>query len=92
MGILDGLSGKKKALPASATFRITELGRDKLQDFSGNPKDQILMALETKGTSNLKEISAATRLSRGQVERLMPKLYNDGYVQFVNSSSGGLDD
>lgn len=86
MGFFDRVTGgKSDTIPSSATFRLTEQGRDKLQEFSGDPKSQILVALETRGTSNLEEIASASRLSRGQVERLLPALIKGGYIQRVSA-------
>ena len=81
------LFGKKpKTIPANATFRLTQEGREKLQEFGGDPKSQVLMALETRGTSDLDEISQASGLSRGQVERLIPVLVRGSYIQYVSSA------
>jgi len=74
-------------IPQNATFRLTQEGREKLQEYTGDPKSQILIALETQGTSDIEEISRASRLSRGQVERVIPVLMRGGYVQYVSSSS-----
>jgi predicted ArsR family transcriptional regulator len=89
MSVLDRLFGKDKAIPASATFRITEEGRDKLQEFNGDPRSRILVALETRGSSSLNEISNVSRVNRGQVERLIPGLISSGCIQYVNTMSGG---
>ena len=76
-----------KGIPANATFRLTQEGREKLQEFSGDPKSQILMALETRGTSDISEISQASGLSRGQVERFISPLTRGGYIQYVSAMS-----
>ncbi len=78
---------KGKNIPPNATFRLTQEGREKLQEFSGDSKSQILVALETRGTSDIEEISQASGLSRGQVERLVPTLVRGRYVQYVSASS-----
>ena len=85
-GLLEKLRRRKGTLPPNATYRLTEQGRDKLQDFGGDPKSRILVALETRGTSDLEEIAAASRLSKGQVERLLPAMLRGGYVQYVGSA------
>ena len=92
MSIL-GRFGRKnnKAIPVNATFRLTQEGREKLQEFGGDPKSRILVALETRGTSDIDEISQASGLSRGQVERFVPALARGGYVQYVSASMGGED-
>ena len=83
------LFGKKrgKGIPQNATFRLTQEGREKLQEFTGDPKSQILVALETRGTSDLEEIAQASSLSRGQVEKFVPSLVRGGYIQYVSASS-----
>ena len=91
MSVLDrlGRRGGSKNIPANATFRLTQDGREKLQEFGGDPKSRVLVALETRGTSDIDEISQASGLSRGQVERLVPTLVRGGYVQYVSASMGG---
>jgi len=82
---------KGKNIPPNATFRLTQSGKEKLQDFGGDPKSRILMALETRGTSDgtsdISEISQASGLSKGQVERLVPAMIRGSYVQYVSSST-----
>lgn len=93
MSILDRLSkrgGRGRTIPTNATFRLTENGRDKLQEFGGDPKSRILVALESHGTSDIDEIAQQSGLSRGQVERIIPVLVRGGYIQYV-SASGGND-
>lgn len=86
MGFFFGRKGK--GIPKNATFRLTQEGREKLQEFNGDPKSQILMALETRGTSDIKEISDASGLSKGQVERYIKPLTAGGYIQYVSSQAG----
>jgi len=78
-------------IPANAAFRITEQGKDKLQEYGGDPKSRMLVALETRGTSDVDEISKASGLNRGQVERLVPVLLRGGYIQFVTAATAGDD-
>lgn len=78
--------GKSHSVPPSATFTLTQSGRHKVQEFGGDPKSRVLTALETRGTSDIDEISAASGLNRGQVENLVPSLVRAGYIQYVNSS------
>ena len=87
MGFFFG-RGKGKGIPANATFRITQEGREKLQEFSGDSKSQILMTLETRGTSDIKEIADASRLSMGKVEREIKLLSAGGYIQYVSAQTG----
>jgi len=91
MGVLDRFRRGGRNIPAGATFRLTQEGREKLQDFGGDPKSRVLVALETRGTSDIDEISQTSGLSRGQVERLMPTLIRGNYIQYVSASMGEED-
>ena len=84
MSFLFGRKGKR--IPPNATFRLTQEGREKLQDFGGDPKSRILTALETRGTSDVDEISQASGLSKGQVERLVPGMIRGGYISYVSAA------
>ena len=83
MGFLFNKKGK--GIPQNATFRLTETGREKLQDFSGDPKSQVLVALETNGTSDVDEISNTSGLNKGKVEQIIPKLIRGGYIQYIGA-------
>lgn len=76
---------KNKGIPRNATFRLTQEGRAKLEDFSGDAKSQILVALESGGTSDINEISQATGLSRGKIERMIPAMVRGGYIQYIGA-------
>ena len=93
MSILDRITkgGRGKNIPANATFRLTQEGREKLQEFGGDPKSRVLVALETRGTSDIDDITNASGLSRGQVEKLVPALVRGGYVQYVSAAMMGED-
>lgn len=91
MGILFGRE-HNKSIPPNATFRITQQGTDKLQEFTGDSKTQILMALETGGTSDIAEISQRCGMGKGKVERFIPALIRGGYVQYVSANSVGMVD
>lgn len=86
MGFLFGRN-KGKNIPSNAVFRITQEGEEKLQEFNGDPKSQILMALKTRGSSNMVELAQATGLGRGKMEKLLPQL-TPVYVQYVNTGAG----
>lgn len=77
--------GKGKSIPPNATFRLTQEGREKLQEFGGDPKSRILVALETRGTSDIDEISQESGLSKGKVERILPGMRRSGYIQYVSA-------
>ena len=84
--------GKGRHIPPNATFRLTQEGRDKVQDFGGDEKSRILVALETRGTSDVDEISSASGVKRGKVEKLIPTMVHGGYVQYVSASSSNDGD
>lgn len=86
MGFL--FNRNKRAIPRNATFRLTQEGREKLQEFSGDPKSRILMALEMHGTSDMDEIAETSGLSRGQIERYIRSLVAGQYIQYVSTSMG----
>jgi len=90
MAIMGRFSHHNKVIPPNASFRITEQGREKLQEFGGDPKSRILVALETRGTSDIPEIAQQSGVSRGGVERLIPQLVRGGYVQYINTSMGTM--
>ena len=90
MGFFDRLTGgKARSFPSNASFRLTQEGREKLQDFSGDPKSRILVALESRGTSDLEEISTTSGMSRGEVERMIPGMIRAGYIQYVTGAGEG---
>lgn len=86
MSILD-MMHRGRGIPKDATFRITQAGTDKLQEYNSSPESRILVALETHGSSNAAELSVASGLSQGQVERLIPKLVKAQYVQYAGATS-----
>ncbi len=84
MSVMDRLGRKRRVVPANATFRLTEEGREKLRDFGSDSKSHILAALETRGSCNADEISRQSHLHRGKVERLLPDLIHSGYVTMIS--------
>lgn len=86
MSVLD-MFRRGRNIPANATFRLTQEGREKLQDFKGDAKSRVLVALETEGTSTAGEIAASSGLSKGQVEGMLPRLTRGGYIQYVSSAT-----
>lgn len=86
MGFFDR---KSKHFPPNAAFSLTQRGRDKVQEFGGDPKSRVLVALETGGTSDIDEISQASGLSKGQVERLIPQMVKGGYISYISASMTG---
>ncbi len=92
MSTLERFLHKKPAIPANATFRLTQEGIEKLQDFGSDAKSRILSALETRGSCGVNEIAQASNLSRGKVERLLPALVASGYVQYRSPSTSGVEE
>ena len=86
MSILERFRSRKN-IPQNASFRLTQVGREKLQDFRGDSKSRILVALETEGTSSVAEIASASGLSKGKVEAMIPSMIRGGYIQYVSSVS-----
>lgn len=72
-----------------STFMITESGRDRLQEATGDMQSQVLLALESGGSQNIDEISNRTGIPRGKVERIIPSLVQSGRVQI--SSANRMD-
>ena len=90
MGFFDRMfRGKGRAvIPSDSAMIITESGKDALQEFGGDVRGRILLALETRGSSDVMKISEATGLTRGQIERAVPSLLRSGYVRFPTTGSG----
>ncbi len=92
MSTLDRLMHKKPAVPANATFRLTQEGVEKLQDFGSDAKSRILSALETRGSCGVNEIAQASNLTQGKVDRLIGGLVKSGYVQYRSPSMSGVEE
>jgi DNA-binding MarR family transcriptional regulator len=73
----------QNVIPKSTTFTLTQLGQSKAENFTGDERTRILMALESQGASNTEEISRYARMSKGKVERIIPSLIKGGYIQPV---------
>ena len=78
--------GYKNNIPKSATFTLTELGRSKAENFTGDERTRILMALEQNGASNTEEISRIAKIGKGKIERMIPTLVKGGYIQPIRGS------
>ena len=78
MGLLpwQGRTG----IPSSMTFMITNIGRDKSAEYTGDSESRILAILESRGSMNVGEIAKNTQLPRSKVEATIPKLVQGGYV------------
>lgn len=92
MGFFDRVFNKKGAhIPHDTAIIITEQGKDALSEYGGDTKGRILLALETRGSSDVNAISSASGLTVGAIERSMPSLIRSGYVRFVTSGGAGDD-
>ena len=69
------------AIPTAMTFSLTEMGKAKAEEYTGDPRSRILMALDSNGASNCDEISRVAHIPKGLVERQIPQLIRAGYVQ-----------
>lgn len=78
-----------RTIPQSAVFHLTPLGRQKAEEYGGDPRSRVLVALETNGASNVEEIANYAHLRKGQVERILPVLMRGGYVHPIR---GGDED
>lgn len=88
MSILDRFLKKGSAIPRGAAFRITQEGREKIQDFTGDAQSRILVTLESQGTScDIDEISQNSKLGKTQVEKLVPVLVKKGYISYIGPHS-----
>lgn len=88
MGLLDRVTGRNEAhVPRFATFRVTEEGAQKIRSGNYSAPVRVLIALQTEGSANVEEISKMAGLGRGQVERLIVRLTQAGYVMRVGGMS-----
>ena len=87
MSILDRLGKDRSKINRYSSFRLTQEGREKVQEFGGDPKCRVLIALETRGTANLEEIATSSGVSKGQVERILPALVRGGFIQNVSATA-----
>ena len=97
MGIFDfaGSGGgrkKKIEISQSDTFRLTQEGEEKLHNFDGTARYQVLAALQSAGTSSVREISRASGIPPGKIEKEIPRLINAGYVQPTSQSHDTTDE
>ena len=76
----------RNQIPQSATFTLTELGRSRAEEYTGDNRSRILMALDANGASNAEEIARASRVSKGAVERAIPSLIQGGYIQSTRTT------
>ena len=87
MGFL--VNNRNTRIPKNASFRLTQGGREKLQEFKGDDKSNILVQLETNGSSSVSELASSTGISRGKIEKLIPKLIDGGHIQYISGGQGG---
>ncbi len=70
-------------IPREATFVLTQLGESKADNYTGDERTRLLMALRTNGASNTEELSRMSRINKGKVESMIPVLIKGGYIQPV---------
>jgi len=87
----DRIFKKGAHIPHDAALILTEQGKDALGEYGGDVKGRIMLALETRGSSDVNKISSASGLTVGQIEREVPSLIRSGYVRFVTSRAVGDD-
>lgn len=80
------------AFNRNSLFRITEVGKAKVQEnfTSGDPRIRVLMAMESIGSSaDLDELSQNTRMTRGQLERILGSMVRQGLITTNADLMGG---
>ena len=83
MSFLDRVRGRQPSVKTSL-FRLTETGREKLGEFSGNTDSRILIAIEASGGSlKLDEIASQAQVSRGKLEHLLPIMCRQGLISIA---------
>ena len=78
MGLLPWQN--RTGIPSSMTFMITNVGREKSTEYTGDVESRVLAVLENRGSMNVGEIARNTQLPRSKVESVIPKLVLGGYV------------
>ena len=78
MGLLPWQN--RTGIPSSMTFMITNVGREKSAEYTGDSESRVLAVLESRGSMNVTEIARNTQLPRSTVEKTIPKLVQGGYV------------
>ena len=73
-------------IPKSATFVLTELGKSKAENFTGDTRTRVLMAIDQNGASNIEEISRIAKVGKGKIEKMIPSLIRGGYLQPVRGA------
>ena len=70
----------RTGIPSSMTFMITNIGREKSAEYTGDAESRILAVMESRGSMNIMEIAKSVQLPRSKVESTIPKLVQGGYV------------
>lgn len=87
MGFFFGRN-KGRGIPKNATFRLTQLGEEKLGDGQSDIKGRVLLTLQVGGSQTIDEIASRGGMSRGSVEKAVFSLAQNQYVQPLSSSMG----
>jgi len=82
--------GRNRPSLKQVSFRLTEVGKGKLQTFDGGEAGRVLMALEVAGSSlDLDDLSRQTGFSPGHLERLLPGMARKGYISMSGQGDEG---
>ena len=89
---LDRRDNRETTINKNGWFSLTERGKERVSKFGyGNsPQDRLLVALEcADSAATLDDITRFSHMSRGQVERLLPRLIRSGMVADNAGYAGG---
>ena len=77
---------EREALKRWKHWTITPRGREKLEGGKVPDKiNKILMCLSTEGSGDMDDISQSTKISKKNVEKLLPQLAHAGVIQAVGT-------
>lgn len=89
MSVLDSFSRGDRPINHNSSFSLTERGKARLSEvgYNGNPRDRLLVVLETSGSSaSIEDLHRSSGMPSGQIERLLSGLIRSGLAQDVASS------
>lgn len=92
MGLFDRRDDHRDTINKNGWFSLTERGKERVSRFGyGNsPQDRLLVALEcADSAATLDDMARFGHMSRGQVERLLPRLIKSGMVSDNAGYAGG---
>ena len=92
MNTMDNMSGGRSSVNKNGWFGLTERGKSRVDEFGyGNStQDRVLVGIECAGSAcTIDDIARNCHISRGQVERVLPRLVKAGMVSDNSGYSGG---